>query len=94
MPGPGGSVALGHIEPPKGVSHATYEAAVKACGGAAGGATTVEKSLTRFIACMRENGINVPTPGTGKRGLLGYLGDAKNPKFSGALKKCAPLLRQ
>jgi hypothetical protein len=93
VPGPGGSIALGHLKPPKGVSQGTYNAAVKACGGSVGGTTAVTKAITRFIACMRANGVNVPAPGKGK-GLLSYLGDVKNPKFSPALKKCAALLRE
>jgi hypothetical protein len=89
VPGPGGSVALGHIEPPKGVSQATFKAAAKACGGA----TRVDNRANeaRFIACMRTNGVNVPTPRKGV-GALAALGSIRNPHDLEVLKKCGPLL--
>jgi hypothetical protein len=90
-----GSVGRGQLKPPKGVSQATYDAAVRACGGNEKG--SVAKALDRFVACMRAEGIKISVPsaklrGTGKGGFNAYFGDFKNPKFSPALKKCQPIL--
>lgn len=59
---------------PKGVTRSQYEASVKKCGGRAfGGAGHVNDpvyklALAKFAACMRENGVNVPTPNTSGSG--------------------------
>jgi hypothetical protein len=93
VPGPNGSVALGRLEPPKGVSRKTYDAAVKACGGSTGATSPVSAAVKRFVECMRGNGVHVPSPGKGKS-LFSYLGDVKNPKFGPALRKCGAVLRE
>jgi hypothetical protein len=90
-----GAVGRGYLKPPKGVSQATYDAAVRACGGNEKG--SVAKAIDRFVACMRAQGVKVSAPSAklrraGKGGFSAYFGDFNNPKFSPALKKCQPIL--
>jgi hypothetical protein len=92
---------------PKGVTRAQFEAAFKKCGGSArgrfgagaGGAARLSSpafkaSLTKFAACMRQNGINVPTPNTsGKGPIFNTKGlDTTSTKFRTAQQKCSSLL--
>ena len=96
---PGSSPTL-----PKGVSKAQYEAAVKKCGGAAGGFPgagarfdnpATRQALTKFATCMRENGENVPNPNTsGKGPVFDSKGlDTTSAKFKAAESKCSTDLR-
>ncbi len=83
---------------PSGVTRAQYEAAIKKCGGGAvaGGAAARLKSpaylaaLTKFAACMRENGVNVPAPNTSGNGpVFDTKGiDTSSSQFRAAESKC------
>lgn len=91
---------------PKGVSRAQYEAAAKKCGGFpargrfAGGAAARFKSpafkaaLTKFAACLRENGVNIPAPNTsGKGPIFNTKGiNTASAKFRSAQSKCRSVL--
>jgi hypothetical protein len=56
------------------VSQTQFQEAIKKCGAGnftgAGrfSSTTAKAALTKFAACMRENGINLPTPNTSGTG--------------------------
>jgi hypothetical protein len=87
---------------PKGVTRAQYEAAIKKCGGgsfAGRGARfdnpAYRTALTKFAACMRENGVNVPAPDTsGKGPIFSTKGiDTTSPQFKAAESKCSGDLR-
>ena len=89
---------------PKGVTRAQFEAAMKKCGGGVRGnfgsrsrlgSASFKKALTAFAACMRREGIDVPTPNTsGKGPIFSTKGlDVKSAKFRAAQQKCASLLR-
>lgn len=90
---------------PKGVTKAQYEAALKKCGGfprvggfagAGGGFNTpaARQALAKFAACMRENGVNVPTANTsGKGPIFNTKGlDTGSAKFAAADAKCRSVL--
>jgi hypothetical protein len=74
----GGGAGAGGPKLPSGVTRAQYQAAIKKCGGGAfpGGAAarlknpTYLAALTKFAACMRKNGVNVPTPNTSGGGPI------------------------
>jgi hypothetical protein len=102
----GGSTgAQGHL--PNGISREQLEAAIKKCGrgtglrrfgGGFGGRfndPSYKAALTKFAACMRENGINLPTPNTAGTGpIFNTKGlDSSSPKFTAAEAKCRSLLR-
>jgi hypothetical protein len=73
------------------VSQATYEAAVKACGGA-GPSPAITKAEAAFSECMRANGVHVPA---GKSApLFAYLRETNNPKLGPALRKCSQQLKE
>ena len=103
-PGAGGGFPGGDAgpQPPAGVSKATYEAAVKKCGGLPaarrGGTFTgprFQAALASFAACMRNNGVDLPAPNTsGKGPVFNTSGlNATGAKFTAARTKCQPLLR-
>jgi hypothetical protein len=92
---------------PQGVTRAQYEAAVKKCGGGAfpgrgGGfnhfyrfnSPAYKQALTKFAACMRENGVNLPTPNTsGKGPIFDTNGiDIQSPQFRAAEAKCRTMI--
>ena len=94
VPGKNGlpPTVAGHLELPKGVSKAAYEAAVRACNKATEGATSnVGAALQKFAACMRAHGAPVPAPDKSK-GALAYLTQFTAPKYQPALKKCTSVL--
>jgi hypothetical protein len=103
--GPGGFLGGGAGGPqlPKGVTRAQYAAALKKCGGGAftggGGARfsspAFKQALTKFSACMRENGVNVPAPNTsGKGPIFSTKGlNTSSPQFRVAETKCSKDLR-
>jgi hypothetical protein len=90
---------------PKGVTRAQYEAAIKKCGGFGGGrfgtgagagtsrfnSPAVKQALSKFASCMRENGVNLPTPNTsGKGPVFDTKGlEPTSAKFKAAQTKCA-----
>jgi len=99
--GPGGGFLGGGSQLPKGVTRAQYEAAIRKCGGAAfrgprtGANPVLRAALTKFAACMRENGVNLPEPsksGTGP--IFDTKGvNTKTPQFKAAETKCSADLR-
>ncbi|HSZ04653.1 MAG TPA: hypothetical protein VK778_05555 [Solirubrobacteraceae bacterium] len=94
---------------PKGVTRAQYEAAIKKCGGVAGGgrfaggaggasifsSPAAKAALAKFAACMREDGVNVPAPNTsGKGPVFDTKGlDTSSAAFKTAESKCSSDLR-
>jgi hypothetical protein len=103
-PGAGGFLGGGAgPQLPKGVTRAQYEAAVKKCGGGAfrgsrGPRTNnpgFRQALTRFAACMRENGVKLPEPNTSGKGPVFNTGgvDTASSQFKAAERKCSPSLR-
>lgn len=92
---------------PAGVSKSQYEAALKKCGalrprfgGPAGGANRLKNplflaALTKFSACMRENGIKLPAPNTsGKGPVFNTTGiNTASTQFKTAEAKCSATLR-
>jgi hypothetical protein len=94
----GGPAGGGGPKLPNGVTRAQYEAAIKKCGGSAfrGGFAARLKNpaylaaLTKFAACMRENGVNVPAPNTSGNGpIFDTKGiDTSSAQFKTAESKC------
>jgi hypothetical protein len=93
----GAGGAGGGVQLPKGVTRAQLQAAFKKCGGGsfrggrrglqgAGGA----QRFAKFSACMRKNGVNLPTPNTsGKGPIFNTKGiDTKSATFKAADAKC------
>lgn len=92
---------------PKGVTQAQFQAALRKCGGNAfpsrAGKTrfgrvsspSFRKSLTKFAACLREDGVEVPAPNTSGNGpVFNTKGlNVNSPTFKAAQKKCNSLLR-
>jgi hypothetical protein len=82
---------------PSGVSRAQFQAAITKCGGGAfAGRGSRLKSpaylaaLTKFATCMREHGVNVPTPNTSGNGpIFSTKGiDTASAQFRAAELKC------
>ena len=101
LPNPSG--ALGQ-QLPKGVTRAQYEAALKKCGGGAGGlakpgagikSPVFQQALAKFAGCMRENGVNVPPPNTTGNGpIFNTKGlNTAGAQFRAAETKCSSDLR-
>jgi hypothetical protein len=95
--GPGGGPQL-----PKGVTRAKFEAALKKCGGGGAfavharlGNPAVSKTLATFAACMRQHGINLPSPNSSGTGpVFSTKGiDTASAKFKAAETKCQSVLR-
>jgi hypothetical protein len=89
---------------PSGVTRAQYEAAIKKCGGTpgrfGGGAgrfrsPAFKTALTKFSACMNENGVKLPAPNTSGTGpVFNTTGiDTASASFKTAEAKCASVLR-
>jgi hypothetical protein len=89
---------------PKGVTRAQYEAALKKCGastfrgfrggGARFNSPVFKQALSKFAACMRENGVSLPAPNTSGNGPI-FNSKALNTssaQFRGAQAKCRPIL--
>ncbi len=95
----GGGGGAGGPKLPSGVTRAQYEAAIKKCGGgghflrsgpAGFSNPAFKQALTKFAACMRENGINVPAPNTSGSGpVFDTKGiDTASSQFRTAESKC------
>jgi hypothetical protein len=75
--------------------------ALKKCGGGnfgGGGrfnSSTSKAALTKFVACMRENGVNLPTPNTSGNGpVFNTTGiNTASSTFKSAQAKCQSGLR-
>jgi hypothetical protein len=95
---------------PKGVTRAQFEAALKKCGGGnfagagfgrpngAGSprasSPVFRQALAKFAACLRQNGVNIPTPNTsGKGPIFSTKGlNPSSPQFGAATMKCRGVL--
>jgi hypothetical protein len=90
---------------PKGMTRAQFEAALKKCGGSnfgarAGGpggpgfrrvnSPVFRQALTKYAACLRQNGVNIPAPNTsGKGPIFSTKGvNTSSPQFRVATMKC------
>jgi hypothetical protein len=93
-PGAGGGFKL-----PEGVSRQKFQEALKKCGGGRSfpqgarrglDSATAKAALTKYAACMRENGVNLPTPNTGGDGpVFDTKGlDTSSTAFKNAQQKC------
>ena len=105
-PPKGGAIPFGGggqgFKLPSGVSRAKYEAAIKKCGGRGFGggpggrlqSPAFKKSLEKFAACLRENGVNLPKANTSGSGpIFDTKGiNTNSATFRAAQKKCASLL--
>ena len=99
-PGKPQSPGTRHSFLPKGVTKAQYEAAIKKCGGPAifaGGrnrfnSPAFKQALTKFAACMHENGVAVPNANTSGNGpIFNSKGlNTSSAKFKAAEAKCRP----
>jgi hypothetical protein len=104
FPGAGGSPVL-----PKGMTRAQFQAALAKCGGSGFGARSgrpggpgfrgvnspvFKQALTRYAACLRQNGIALPAPNTsGKGPVFSTKGiNTASPKFRAATMKCRAAL--
>jgi hypothetical protein len=92
-PGSGGGL-LGGGKLPPGVSRSAYQAAVIKCAGLRPrrtlGGPQFKAQLTKFVACMRASGVNLPTPNTTGTGpVFNTKGlDTRSPTFLAAARKC------
>jgi hypothetical protein len=86
---------------PKGVTRAQYEAALKKCGASTfrGGdarfnSPVFKQALSKFAACMRENGVSLPAPNTSGNGpIFNSKGlNTSSAQFRSAQAKCQPIL--
>lgn len=77
-------------QPPKGMTHAQYEAFVSKCGAHIEN-PVLRQALAKFAACMRENGVNYPAPGTGAA-LGAKRLDTTSSTYKKALAKCRSVL--
>jgi hypothetical protein len=102
--GPGGGGLLGGgagSQLPKGVTQAQLEAALKKCGGGflrrgrSLSSPARTQAFTKFAACMRANGVNLPAPNTsGKGPVFNTSGlNTSSPQFRQAQAKCASELK-
>ena|ERR1039457_2637589 len=102
--GPGGGGFLGgHAgqQLPKGVTRAQFEAALKKCGGnflrrgRPLSSPARIQAFTKFAACMRANGVNLPAPNTSGNGPIFNTNgiDQTSAKFRQADAKCASELK-
>jgi hypothetical protein len=91
-PGAGGGFKL-----PEGVSQSKFHQALKKCGGGFPGggrrgfnSTTGRAAFTKYAACMRENGVNLPAPNTSGTGpIFNTKGiDTSSAAFKSAQQKC------
>jgi hypothetical protein len=99
---PGGPLGGGgRLQLPNGVSQTQFQEALKKCGAGnlpAGGrssSATAKAAFTRFAACMRENGVNLPAPNTSGNGPIFNTGgiDTSGATFKAAEAKCRGDLR-
>jgi hypothetical protein len=96
----GGLGRPGGLQPPSGVSQTKFQEALKKCGGGNGrggrfNSTTSKAALTKFVACMRENGVTLPTPNTSGNGpVFNTTGiNTASSTFKSAQAKCQSALR-
>jgi hypothetical protein len=95
---PGGA-RRGGFKLPERVSQSKFQEAIKKCGASGGfpaggpagfNSKTVQTALTKYTACMRENGVDLPAANTGGNGpIFTTKGiDTKSETFKNAEKQC------
>ena len=97
----GGGGGGRRLQPPAGVSASQFQEALKKCGGGNfGGAgrfssPTGTAALTKFVACMRENGVNLPAPNTSGNGPVFNTThiNTTSSTFKSAQSKCQSALQ-
>ena len=97
----GGGGGGGGLPLPKGVSRTQLQEALKKCGGGGftGGArfrsASSKAALTKFVACMRENGVTLPAPNTSGNGPVFNTKEVNTTSaaFKPASAKCETGLR-
>jgi hypothetical protein len=82
---------------PGGVDQQKLQAAIKACGGTAGGfggaGAGGSQAFAAYLSCLVDHGVSVPTSTTGTSAGPGALNAVRNdPKFAAANKACQALL--
>jgi hypothetical protein len=84
------------------VSQTQYQEALKKCGGARRAPSSArfnseagKAALTKYVACMRENGVNLPAANTsGKGPVFNTKGvNTQSASFTSAQSKCQSDLR-
>lgn len=84
------------------MSETRYQEALKKCGGARRGPSSARfnseagrAALTKYVACMREDGVNLPAPNTsGKGPVFNTKGlNTQSASFTSAQSKCQSDLR-
>jgi len=94
-PGVGGG---GSLKLPNGVTRAQLQAALKKCGGgnftgprAGFNSATARTALVKYAACLRQNGIDVPSPNTSGNGpVFNTKGiNTNSTAFKSAESKCS-----
>jgi hypothetical protein len=107
LPKPGSGGFHGGFQLPKGVSRTQYLEAIRKCGGGNFGgrgafhgrgsfnSPRFRQALTKFAACLRQNGVNLPAPNTsGKGPVFDTKGvNTSSPQFKAAEIKCRSTLR-
>ena len=95
------SGGTGGFKPPEGGSQSKLQEAIKKCGGGVPGtgarpnSAAAKSALTKYASCMREGGVNLPTPNTsGKGPVFDTKGiDTSSSTFKSAQKKCQSQLK-
>ena len=86
--GPGG--AAGRFNNPK------FRAALQACGGGRFRQrrfTPNKAAVTKFVACVKQHGYNLPAPNFSGKGAIFPAAIARDKKFQAAARSCASDLR-
>jgi hypothetical protein len=96
-----GGPGAGERKLPNGVTREQFQAALKKCGGGAFagrnrrlGSPAYRDALTVYAACMKSNGVKLPTPNTsGKGPVFNSTGiNTNSPQFRAAAAKCRSVL--
>jgi hypothetical protein len=99
-PGGGFGGGRGSFQPPPGASGQSFRAAMQKCGGRNFGAgrqannPAYRQGLTKFVSCMRTNGIKLPNPNTSGTGPIFKTSgiNVNGAKFMAARAKCQSVL--
>ncbi len=102
---PGAGSAKGEATLPKGMTRTQYQEVLKKCGGSLAGPgafrgghlranPAFQQALVKFAACMRQDGVNLPTPNTSGKGPVfnGKGINTASPQFRQAEIKCRPVM--
>jgi hypothetical protein len=88
--GGGGGSGAARFNNPK------FRAAIQACGGnrfPQRRFTPNKAEVTKFVACVKQHGFNLPTPNFSGKGAIFPAAVARNKKFQTAARACASDLR-